>query len=94
MRLYILEERLEQHVKKNPILKWRKANGLTQQELAYKSNSSVSGILEWEKGRTVPSLRKIEILAGLMGRESLSLDIALRRWHTALRLMKGGCVDC
>ena len=63
-----------------PIRRYRHRRGLTQVEFAEQVGCSVSQLIEWEKGGYAPTLRKIEELAGKMGRTSAGLVQALQDW--------------
>ena len=43
------------------ILQLRKANSLTQEELAEKLNVSRQSVSKWESGQTIPELEKLEL---------------------------------
>ncbi|MDL2264290.1 helix-turn-helix domain-containing protein [Synergistaceae bacterium OttesenSCG-928-I11] len=45
----------------------RRALRLTQSELASKMNMTRRSIIRWENGQTKPSLKKLQMLADVMG---------------------------
>lgn len=55
------------------ILKWRRAAGLTQEELAQRAGTKQSVISRVEAGRSVPSISFIERIAKATGQKELTL---------------------
>ena len=49
------------------IIRLRKKNGWSQEELAEKMNVSRQAVSKWESAQTVPDLEKILQLSGLFG---------------------------
>ncbi len=45
----------------------RRALRLTQSELASKMNTTRRSIIRWENGQTKPSMKKLQMLADVMG---------------------------
>lgn len=49
------------------LIKFRKANGLTQLELAEKLNYSDKAISKWERGESLPDIYMLQIIADMFG---------------------------
>ena len=49
------------------IIKYRKANGLTQLELAEKLNYSDKAISKWERGESLPDVYMLQVIADMFG---------------------------
>ena len=62
----INENEFKQIVARN-ITKFRKANGLTQLELADKLNYSDKAVSKWERGESLPDVYMLNIIADLFG---------------------------
>ena len=62
----INENEFKQIVARN-ITKFRKANGLTQLELAEKLNYSDKAISKWERGESLPDVYMLQVIADMFG---------------------------
>lgn len=62
----INENEFKQIVARN-ITKFRKANGLTQLELAEKLNYSDKAISKWERGESLPDVYMLQLIANMFG---------------------------
>lgn len=60
------EIELKQIVARN-LTKFRKANGLTQLELADKLNYSDKAVSKWERGESLPDIYMLKVIADLFG---------------------------
>ena len=60
------ENELKQVVAKN-LTKFRKANGLTQLELAEKLNYSDKAVSKWERGESLPDIYMLKVIADMFG---------------------------
>ena len=49
------------------LIKFRKANGLTQLELAEKLNYSDKAVSKWERGESLPDVYMLQIIANMFG---------------------------
>ena len=49
------------------LIKFRKANGLTQLELAEKLNYSDKAVSKWERGESLPDVYMLQIIADMFG---------------------------
>ncbi|MBQ8496264.1 MAG: helix-turn-helix transcriptional regulator [Clostridia bacterium] len=49
------------------ILKYRKKNGLSQNELAQKLGVSFQAVSKWEKGKSAPDIAFLPIMADMFG---------------------------
>ena len=62
----INENEFKQIVARN-ITKFRKANGLTQLELAIKLNYSDKAVSKWERGESLPDVYMLQVIASMFG---------------------------
>ena len=62
----INENEFKQIVARN-ITMFRKANGLTQLELAEKLNYSDKAISKWERGESLPDVYMLQVIANMFG---------------------------
>ena len=62
----INENEFKQIVARN-LTKFRKANGLTQLELAEKLNYSDKAISKWERGESLPDVYMLQLIANMFG---------------------------
>ena len=60
------ENEFKQIVARN-LIKFRKANGLTQLELAEKLNYSDKAVSKWERGESLPDVFMLQIIATMFG---------------------------
>ena len=49
------------------LIKFRKANGLTQLELAIKLNYSDKAVSKWERGESLPDVYMLQVIASMFG---------------------------
>ena len=65
---------------KNPLRKWREANGVSRATVCAAARVTLNTIVKWEAGSNAPNRINIERLAKMMGKSTEELAIEWCRW--------------